>query len=109
MSMSRWIPCAVVLALLALAAGMVAGARARPDIPAPVSPRVDPAHPPVAFGGPDGRRALDGAWVVSARRGGSDRRVHVPYSPNAGALTKASYAGAVAWYRTHVTVSGGRY
>jgi hypothetical protein len=110
MDMSRWIPGAVVLALLALAAGVVAGARARPDVPALAVPaRVDARHPPVAFGGPDGRRALDGAWIVSARRGGPGRRVHIPFSPNAGSLTLSSYAGAVAWYRTSVRVTGGTY
>lgn len=107
--MSRWLSGMVALALIALAVGLVAGARARPDMPAVVSPRVDPAHPPVAFGGPDGRRALDGAWVVSSRRGGPGRRVHLPYSPNARSLTSASYAGAVAWYRTVVSVRGGLY
>jgi hypothetical protein len=35
--------------------------------------------------------------------------VHVPYSPNAGALTLRSYAGGVAWYRTDFRVRGGRY
>jgi hypothetical protein len=105
--MSRWIPRAValVLALGAFAAGVVAGAGARPDVPAAVSPRVDPEHPPVAFGGPDGRRALDGVWTVDGGR----RHVHVPYSPNAGSLTAASYAGAVATYRTTFAVRGGRY
>lgn len=102
-----------LLALIALAAGLVAGARARPDVPLPPAlARVDAAHPPVAFGGPDGRRALDGAWVVSARRGNRlppARRVHVPYSPNAGSLTLASYAGSIAWYRTTVGVRGGTY
>jgi hypothetical protein len=109
--MGRWIALTLALALVALAAGMVAGARARPDVPAAAArlPRVDPAHPPMAFGGPDGRRALDGAWIVSARRGGPGRRVRVPYVPNAGSLSRASYAGAVAWYRTVVTVRGGRY
>ena len=126
--MSRWIPGVVALALLALVAGLVAGAGARPDAPAARAggpPRVDPAHPPVAWGGPDGRGALDGAWVVRddpgnagaargwSRGGFSGRRVHVPYSPNArtvrGAAGLRSYAGSVAWYRTGVTVRGGRY
>jgi hypothetical protein len=129
--MSRWIPGVVALALLALVAGLVAGAGAgaRPDAPAASRaggpPRVDPAHPPVAWGGPDGRSALDGAWVVRedpgnagagrgwSRGGFSGRRVHVPYSPNArtvrGAAGLRSYAGSVAWYRTGVTVRGGRY
>ncbi|HET6505743.1 MAG TPA: glycoside hydrolase family 2 TIM barrel-domain containing protein [Baekduia sp.] len=107
--MTRWLSGLVALALVALAAGLAAGARARPDVPAAASPRVDPAHPPVAFGGPDGRRALDGAWVVSSRRGGPGRRAHLPYSPNARSLTLSSYAGAVAWYRTVVGVRGGVY
>ncbi|HWI71857.1 MAG TPA: glycoside hydrolase family 2 TIM barrel-domain containing protein [Baekduia sp.] len=122
--MSRWIPCVVALALLASIAGAVAGARpeAEVSVAAGMPARVDAAHPPVAFGGPDGRRALDGVWVVrgdpgnaGAARGwsrgdfGSGARVHVPYSPNAGALTLRSYAGSVAWYRTDVAVRGGRY
>jgi hypothetical protein len=107
--MGRWIALTVALALVALAAGMVAGARARPDVAAPMVARVDPAHPPTAWGGPDGRRALDGAWIVSARRDGPGRRVHVPYSPNAGSLSARSYAGAVAFYRTVVSVRGGVY
>jgi Glycosyl hydrolases family 2, TIM barrel domain/Glycosyl hydrolases family 2, sugar binding domain len=106
--MSRWIPGTVALALLALIAGVVTGARARPDVPAAAvaaTARVDAAHPPVAFGGPDGRRALDGVWTVDGRR-----RVRVPYSPNARALTRASYAGGVATYRTTFGVArGGRY
>ena len=122
--MNRWIPGVVALALLALVVGLVAGAGARPDVaaaPLGAPPRVDPAHPPVAWGGPDGRRALDGAWVerddpgdTGAARGFSrgrfsGRRVHVPFSPNARTLSAGSYAGSVAWYRTDVAVDGGRY
>jgi hypothetical protein len=122
--MTRWIPGVIALALLALVAGVVAGAGARPDGPAAARRalvRVDPAHPPVAWGGPDGRRALDGAWVVRedpgdtgaargfSRGGFGGRRVHVPFSPNARTLSAGSYAGSIAWYRTGVAVSGGRY
>jgi beta-galactosidase/beta-glucuronidase len=45
--------------------------------------------------------------MAAGRFGG--RRVHVPYSPNAGSLTLRSYGGSVAWYRTDVAVRGGRY
>ncbi|WP_445151477.1 glycoside hydrolase family 2 protein [Baekduia sp. Peel2402] len=102
--MSLWKAGTVALALFALVAGLVAGAKARPDAPAVVAARVDPEHPPMTWGGPDGRRALDGVWTVDGRR-----RVHVPYSPNAGSLTAASYAGGVATYRTTFAVRGGRY
>lgn len=113
--MGRWIMGMAALALFALTAGLIwphPPARARPDVAQSVPARIDPAHPPVAFGGPDGRRALDGAWIVSARRGNRTpptRRVHLPYSPNAGSLTARSYAGDVAWYRTVVGVRGGTY
>jgi hypothetical protein len=132
--MSRWIPGVVALALLASLAAALAGARPEADVsvaaPVPAPPRVDAAHPPMAFGGPDGRRALDGAWVVRKVVTGSDplsrvdsrglslrgpkgdfggARVDLPYSPNAGELTLRSYAGSVAWYRTDLAVRGGRY
>jgi hypothetical protein len=128
--MSRWIPGVVALALLASLAGALAGARPDADVSMAAPPRVDAAHPPMAFGGPDGRRALDGAWVLRKVVTGSDplsevdsrgltppgargafggARVRVPYSPNAGELTLRSYAGSVAWYRTDFAVRGGRY
>ena len=121
---------AVTLALLALALGVAVGARTEPGRSAPLPgaaglPRVDADHPPAAWGGPDGRRALDGAWVVRddpqdrgaargwARGGFAGRRVHVPFSPNAGTVTGPgalhSYHGSVAWYRTGVAVRGGAY
>jgi Glycosyl hydrolases family 2, TIM barrel domain/Glycosyl hydrolases family 2, sugar binding domain len=84
-------------------------------------PRADPSHPPMAWGGPDGRSALDGTWIVRedpdgigrlrgwARGGFSGRTVHVPYSPNAaivrGAAGMRSYEGSVAWYRTSFAVA----
>jgi beta-galactosidase/beta-glucuronidase len=86
---------------------------------APVA-RVDPAHPPQAVGGPDGRSALDGEWVErrdAADRGEalgwprgtfSGRAVRVPYSPNAGTVRGdaglRSHNGTVAWYRMRFTV-----
>jgi hypothetical protein len=89
---------AVALAGLTLALGGCGGAT-RSSVPAPAPPpalvRVDPAHPPAAWGGPDGRSALDGAWIERsdrARRGAAlgwfrgtfdGRAVHVPFSPNA--------------------------
>ncbi|MEA2285972.1 MAG: beta-galactosidase [Solirubrobacteraceae bacterium] len=82
---------------------------------------VDPAHPPQAASGPDGRIALDGEWVE--RRDAADRgealgwprgtfpgrAVRVPYSPNAatvrGDAGLRSHNGTVAWYRTTFTVA----
>src|SRR4051794_2327083 len=118
---------ATVLALVAFAVGAVVGARPEAGRSAPPAAlqRVDGAHRPMAFGGPDGRRALDGAWVVrddAAGRGWAlrwsrgtfaGRRATLPFSPNAatarGATAARSYAGSVAWYRTDVVVRGGAY
>jgi hypothetical protein len=120
----------VAVALLAFAAGAAVGARPEAGRSAPIvaasgMARVDPAHPPLTWGGPDGRRALDGAWVVrddprnrGAGRGWAHgrfagRRVHLPSVPNATTVTgpgaTRSYHGSVAWYRTQVTVRGGDY
>jgi beta-galactosidase/beta-glucuronidase len=102
-----------------------AASPAAPPAPAPPA-AFDPAHPPLAHGGPDGRSALDGEWVERldpARRGTAlgwggggftGRTVHVPYSPNAdtvrGAAGMRSYNGSVGWYRTTFTVaSAGEY
>ena len=60
--------------------------------------------PPLAFGGPTGRRALDGRWTL--RLGGAVRSVRVPFSPNARSLSSmASYRGSIARYRTSFTVA----
>ena len=93
-----------------------------PPAPAPAPlPAFDPAHPPVARGGPDGRSALDGEWVERldpsahgealgwADGGFTGRTVQIPYSPNAGTVRgdagMRSYNGSVAWYRTTFTVA----
>jgi hypothetical protein len=73
-------------------------------------PARDPVvHPPVVAGGPTGRVALDGTWTVRLQSGGTSRRVHVPYSPNAAAVSgmagKQSFEGGVATYRTGVRVA----
>src|SRR5215217_861080 len=97
------------------------------DAPAPqgVAP-VDRAHLPHALGGPDGRSALDGKWIVRGHASGpgqalgwprgtfAGRTVRVPYSPNAGTVRGAaglrSFSGSVAWYRTTFSVAaGGEY
>lgn len=98
------------VAILALAAvavsALVLGIGAPPGAAAPDVAQPAP-HAPVAEGGPTGRRALDGPWTVQVT-GEAPRTVRVPYSPNAGAVTgpagARSFAGAVARYRTNVTV-----
>src|SRR3954453_20008534 len=102
-----------------------AGPAPAPPAPTPL-PAFDPAHPPVARGGPDGRSALDGQWIRRrhpSSRGESlggaggpfpGRTVKIPYSPNAGTVRgnagMRSYNGSVAWYRTTFTVpSAGEY
>src|SRR5215210_4213876 len=87
-----------VLALLALGLGSYAGG---------MPPRDRAPHAPVVVAGATGRQALDGAWTVRVA-GGPPRRVRLPYSPNARAVTgpagEASYDGAIASYRTTVRV-----
>jgi beta-galactosidase/beta-glucuronidase len=127
----------VAIALVLVAAMLAIGAAARPDrttppdttarrqsisaTAAPPLPRVDTEHPPVAWGGPDGRRALDGPWIERGDRrdAGLGRRwsrgtfagreVQVPFSPNAatvrGTAGMQSYQGSVAWYRTTFDVA----
>ena len=113
---------AAILALLAFGLGLRLGGSAV-GFDLPFARRPPPVHVPMAFGGPDGRVALDGPWVVRrdpALRGVAagwplgrfaGRRVTVPYSPNAshvtGAVGKRSQAGGVAWFRTAFTVSRG--
>jgi glycosyl hydrolase family 2 len=89
----------VAVALAALGLGARAGGM----------PARDPiVHAPVAAGGPTGRIALDGPWTVRVMPGGSTRRVHIPYSPNASVVSgpagQVSYQGAIAWYRTGLDV-----
>src|SRR5690349_18117418 len=73
-----------------------------------VAPATSRAAAPAAFGGPTGRRALDGDWYVrldagdsGARRGWAagrfaGRRVRLPYAPNARNLSAdSSYQGSV--------------
>jgi beta-galactosidase/beta-glucuronidase len=95
------------------------GTRAEPAAD-PAAEQVDAAHPPAAWGGPDGRRALDEGWVerddphgVGLRRGWRrgtfiGREVEVPFSPNAGVVRGTagmrSFAGSIAWFRTTLTV-----
>jgi Glycosyl hydrolases family 2, TIM barrel domain/Glycosyl hydrolases family 2, sugar binding domain len=90
----------VAAALAALGYGAIAG-----GMPA----REPVVHAPVIAGGPTGRVALDGPWTVRVLPGGAPKRVHVPYSPNAGAVSgpagQVSFDGAVAWYRTTVRVA----
>ncbi|HKE78221.1 MAG TPA: glycoside hydrolase family 2 TIM barrel-domain containing protein [Solirubrobacteraceae bacterium] len=89
--------------------------------PAPAPGRVDPAHPPMSWGGPDGRSALDGTWVERSDRPGrgealgwfrgtfDGRPVTIPFSPNAGTVRGAaglhSFQGSIAWYRTTFTTA----
>ena len=98
---------ALIAALLAVAvAALGFGARAGG------MPARDPVvHAPVAAGGPTGRVALDGAWTVRVMNGGPKHptgRVHLPYSPNAtavsGAAGEASFQGSVATYRTGIEI-----
>src|SRR3954451_7563211 len=89
-----------VLAVLVASLGLGARAGGMPP-PDPV------VHVPLAWGGPTGRMALDGTWTV--RTEGAVRRVKVPYSPNAHAVSgragEASFQGSVATYRTAIDVS----
>src|ERR1700712_284624 len=66
---TRWTTVLVIAALLVVVSGTIgcggegareaaAGTAAEPPIA-----RVDAAHPPVVWGGPDGRSALDGVWI----------------------------------------------
>jgi beta-galactosidase/beta-glucuronidase len=69
---------------------------------------------PVVATGATGRAPLDGPWTVRVMSAGRPRTVRVPYSPNAatvrGPAGKASFQGAVGWYRTTVHVpAGGDY
>jgi beta-galactosidase/beta-glucuronidase len=120
---------ATAVALIACAGSPRTNATAAgPIAPAPPNPlpAFDPAHAPVARGGPDGRSALDGEWIERldpssrgealgwAGGGFSGRTVKIPYSPNAGTVRGdaglRSYNGNVAWYRTAFTVaSAGEY
>ncbi|MGE4425759.1 MAG: glycoside hydrolase family 2 protein [Solirubrobacteraceae bacterium] len=75
---------------------------------------------PAALGGPFGRTAITGPWVVAddPRNRGVSRGWHrkpfpgksvdLPYVPNASRITGAtgviSHRGSVAWYRTTITV-----
>jgi hypothetical protein len=90
----------VAAALAALGLGARAG-----GMPA----REPVVHAPVIAGGPTGRVALDGTWTVRVLPAETTRRVHVPFSPNATAVSgpagEASFQGAVAWYRTGFDVA----
>ena len=101
--MRRAVPTAGLAVLALLAVGLLAGSRAG-GMPAP---DVDP-HTPAVVTGPTGRRALDGLWTVRVAGGGPPRRVRLPYSPNAGAVSgpagRASFEGSVAWYRTTIDI-----
>src|SRR5262245_14569035 len=108
------------LACAALALGGC-GLTSRAGQMAPAPPRVDPAHPPMSWGGPDGRSALDGTWLERSDRAGrgqalgwfrgtfDGRPVTVPFSPNAGTVRGAaglhSFQGSIAWYRTTFTTA----
>jgi len=75
---------------------------------------------PAALGGPYGRTAITGPWVVAddPRNQGTSRNWHraafkgrtvdLPYVPNASRITGArgviSHRGSIAWYRTRITV-----
>jgi beta-glucuronidase len=93
---------ALAVALAALGSGARAGGM----------PARDPVvHAPVVEGGPTGRIALDGAWTVRVMNDGTtrpSRRVHLPYSPNATAVSgtagEASFQGGVASYRTGLDI-----
>ena len=97
----RVLVAAVAAAVIAaLGSGATAGAM----------PARDPVlHAPMIAGGQTGRVALDGRWSVRVVPATTARPVHVPYSPNARAVSGpegvASFAGAVAWYRTTFTVA----
>jgi beta-galactosidase/beta-glucuronidase len=91
---------ATIILMMVLAGALVAPAAALGP-PRDVQPA---GGAPAAYGGPTGRRALDGEWTV--RLGGTVRRVRVPFSPNARRLySMASYRGSVARYRTSFTVA----
>src|SRR3954453_15881666 len=98
---------ALAVAVTAVILGAAVAARSDHDGPrragdastaAPVLERVDAAHPPAAWGGPDGRSALDGVWTERGdprdagihrgwHRGAfTGRAVQLPYSPNARAV-----------------------
>ena len=83
---------------------------------------VDGGDAPWVQGGQTGRAALHHGWRVAldpTADGGSrgwargaflGRPVDVPYVPNAGELTDASFNGAVAWYERDLRVArSGRY
>jgi hypothetical protein len=108
---------ALAIGALGVAPRAVSGDGAPPSAP----PRIDPAHPPMATGGPDGRSALDGTWVERGDRADrglalgwfrgtfDGRPVTVPFSPNAarvrGAAGLRSFLGSIAWYRTTFAVA----
>src|SRR4051812_27664021 len=121
---------ALAVAVVAVILGAAVAARsdhgrARPAAnaadAAPALVRVDAAHPPAAWGGPDGRSALDGPWIERGdprdagihrgwQRGAfTGRAVQLPYSPNANAVRglsgMRSFQGSVAWYRTTFDVA----
>src|SRR5215218_4797307 len=100
MTVRRAVPAAVLAVLSVFASGLGAPARAMP-------PRDPGAHAPVIVAGATGRQALDGAWTVRVA-GGPPRRVRLPYSPNASAVTgpdgERSFEGATATYRTTLRV-----
>src|SRR3954453_20009901 len=71
-------------------------------------PRAPVVREPVVATGATGRIPLDGTWTVRVMPDGTPRPVRVPFSPNAtrvrGAAGAASFEGAVAWYRTTLSV-----
>src|SRR4051794_34136956 len=95
---------AIVAALLAVVVttlGVVARASGMP-------PRAPVVPEPVVATGATGRIPLDGTWTVRVMPDATTRTVRVPFSPNAtrvrGAAGAASFEGAVAWYRTTLSV-----
>src|SRR4051812_38028013 len=111
-------PCRAVVA--ALGAALALHAAPAGAVPAAVDPVAGGLGTPAAFGGPDGRRALDGPWVRTEAPGATGRArglprglfdgdvVTVPDAANAapirGRAGARAFAGSVAWYRTTLRV-----
>ena len=108
---------AIVAALLAASALLWAAPAGAPPVSA-AAPAAPAGPAPIAFGGPAGRFALAGTWIMRldpAGRGArlgyqrgcfAGRSVRVPFSPNARHVTSLeSYRGSIAWYRTSFDVA----
>jgi hypothetical protein len=117
------VPRVVLAVLVLLACAVAVGTNAigqGPGAQPPAAPSGPGLGEPAAFGGPQGRRAITGPWVLAldpqdrGRAKGwqagtfEGRRVELPHVPNADQITgdagRRNFQGSIAWYRTQVTV-----